>query len=94
MKWSIGSTPAPAEASSVVSEMGDAWSPKRPPDNTAATLSAREASTVTAAGKAKGNNSAKVPQEDPVAKETRQATIKIKSGNCAPLIEPATQFAT
>ena len=53
----------------VVSDIGEQWSPNKPPDNTAPMLTNSGASMANAVGMTNGNIMAKVPQDEPVAKE-------------------------
>ncbi|SHI77406.1 hypothetical protein SAMN02745176_01325 [Lutispora thermophila DSM 19022] len=86
LTWSIWSAADPVEASIVVSDNGEQWSPNTPPPATAA----KQADTnnvasppvkVNAKGNAIGIQIAKVPQDDPVAKDIIAAITKIIAGN-------------
>src|SRR5699024_623779 len=59
--WSTWSQEDPAEDSTVVSEIGEQWSPKIPPLKTAAVAAARDRSREAASGIAIGSMMAKVP---------------------------------
>ena len=72
------SQPADIDATTVVSEIGEQWSPKTPPPMTAATASGTDAPAPTASGTAIGMRIAKVPHELPVEKEITQPVTKTR----------------
>ena len=74
--------PAPTEHKIVVSEIGEAWSPKIAPAKRAPIIGTKSSgASVIARGTVIGIMIAKVPQEVPVEKLVRQETKKIRAGN-------------
>ena len=69
----------------VVSEMGEQWSPKIPPEMTAPIVSRMLASIATAIGMAIGIMMENVPQLVPVAKAITAPSTKMMAGQRAPL---------
>lgn len=67
----------------VVSEMGETWSPKIPPETTAPIIKAMFMSKVPANPKEMGIIIEKVPQEVPVEKAVSPATKKTSRGKKA-----------
>lgn len=65
----------------VVSEMGEIWSPKIPPDMTAPIMRGIGISNEAVNAKAIGIMIENVPQLVPVEKEVRAAIIKIRNGS-------------
>ena len=63
----------PIEDKTVVSDMGEQWSPKTPPQVTAAIAGYTDASSDNAMGIAMGMKMPKVPQEVPVEKAVKDA---------------------
>ncbi len=63
----------------VVSDMGEQWSPKTPPQVTAAIAGYTDASSDNAMGIAMGIKIPKVPQEVPVEKAVKDAATKTET---------------
>ena len=79
----------------VVSEMGEQWSPQTAPDRQAA----MESTSISPSGNAwqtMGMRMEKVPQEVPVAKARKTATMKMMKGSryCSAAAEPLSRSAT
>lgn len=67
----------------VVSEIGEQWSPNRPPERTAPTAMANGMENAWAIGMARGIIIAKVPHELPVEKDTNAPNRKMAAGTSA-----------
>ena len=77
----------------VVSEMGEAWSPKIPPDMTAAMTRGMCKSIVAPKAKPIGIMMEKVPQLVPVENAVILATMKMSRGTRAGLMFPESKWA-
>ena len=75
------SHPVAMDEMMVVSEMGETWSPKIPPEITAPIINGMFKSNVPANPKAMGIMIENVPHEVPVEKAVTPATKKINKGN-------------
>ena len=77
------SQPVVAQVMMVVSEMGDAWSPKMEPPNIAPATRGMLMPISNAMGSARTAMMAMVPMEVPVAKEISSAIRKVRAGSRA-----------
>jgi hypothetical protein len=89
--WSVA---AAIEEMMVVSEIGEEWSPKTPPERAAATKGETGRPSVIEAGTTIGSMMAKVPQLVPVAKAMPDATRKTSGRKTTGGRTPAVTWAT
>ena len=92
--WSMWSEAEATEERTVVSEIGEQWSPKMPPASDAATKGASGRPSVDAAGTAIGSMIAKVPQEVPVEKAMKAEAMNTSGAAVTALIQGLTVAAT